>query len=107
MYQYSATVINIVDGDTVDLNIDLGFHIWVTKRVRLSGIDAPERFTADGKTTTEFVKQFIPVGSKVFIKTSLDGSDKYGRVLGEIYRPEELKSLNKVLLENNLAKEYK
>jgi len=107
MYQYNATVVNIVDGDTVDLNMDLGFHIWVTKRIRLAYIDTPERFSDEGKKATEFVKQTIPVGSNVVVKTSLDSTDKYGRVLGEIYRPDELKSLNKILLENNLAKEYK
>lgn len=107
MYQYKAIVLNIVDGDTVDLNIDLGFHIWTTKRVRLIDINTPERFTEEGKMATEFVRQTIPVGSTVFVKTSLDSKDKYGRVLGEIFRPDELKSLNKMLLENKLAKEYK
>ena len=107
MYQYKATVLNVVDGDTIDLNIDLGFHIMVEKRVRLAYIDTPERFSEEGKKATEFVKKTTPVGSIVFIKTSLDSTDKYGRVLGEIFRPDELKSLNKMLLENKLAKEYK
>lgn len=106
MYTYKATVVKIVDGDTVDLNIDLGFHTWVMKRVRLSGINAPERYEEGGKTATEFVKMQIPVGSEVTIQTHLDSNDKYGRVLGEIFTPNNILSINKMLLNNGLATVY-
>lgn len=106
MYNYKAKVIKVIDGDTVDLNIDLGFHIWVVKRVRLSGIDTPELYTQTGKTAKAFVENLLPIGLTVTITTKLDSSDKYGRVLGEITIDNNLTSLNKILLNNGLASPY-
>ena len=90
MYEYEATVRRWVDGDTVDVDIDLGFGlIYSNQRIRLYGIDAPERRTRDlvekerGLAATAYVNEQAPVGSKVVIKTYKD--DKYGRILGEIF----------------------
>lgn len=90
MYEYEATVRRWVDGDTVDVDIDLGFGlIYSNQRIRLYGIDAPERRTRDlvekerGLAATAYVNEKAPVGSKVVIKTYKD--DKYGRILGEIF----------------------
>lgn len=106
MYEYKAYVDRVVDGDTADFIIDLGFHTFVTKRVRFIGVDAPERFTDKGKVTKSFVEQKLPVGSTVVIKTKIDSNDKYGRVLGEIFIDTYLESLNKMLINNGLASPY-
>lgn len=105
MYEYRASVKKIVDADTLDLVIDLGFHIFVTKRVRLIGLDAPEKFTEQGKIAKQFVENAAPVNSSVIIQTKIDSLDKYGRILAEIFLDNN-KSLNKMLLNNGLANLY-
>lgn len=105
MYEYRASVKKIVDADTLDLVIDLGFHIFVTKRVRLIGLDAPEKFTEQGKIAKQFVENAAPVNSSVIIQTKIDSLDKYGRILAEIFLNNN-KSLNKMLLNNGLANLY-
>lgn len=104
MFTYNAEVVKIVDGDTVDLNIDLGFHIIMTRRVRLLGINAPERFTAEGEDARTFITSQIPPGTKVIVKTKLDSSDKYGRVLGEIFLSDI--SINNLMIEKGHAVAY-
>jgi endonuclease YncB( thermonuclease family) len=106
MYEYKAYVERVVDGDTVDLAIDLGFHTYVIKRVRLININAPERFTEEGKLAKAFVESVLAVGMEVVVKTKLDSNDKYGRVLGEIFIDKDF-SLNEMLLMNGLASPYK
>lgn len=90
MYIYKATAIKVVDGDTIDCEIDLGFHIKVVKRVRLAGIDTPELNSEDVLVREDAIaaKKYVAgwLGAVPFcIKTELDRSDKYGRVLGWIY----------------------
>lgn len=106
MYTYEAKVIRVVDGDTVDLDIDLGFHTRVIKRIRLSFINAPERHTDLGKRSKDFLLKSIPEGSKVIIKTQLDSTDKYGRVLGEIFAPDQISSINKLMVDGGFAEYY-
>jgi endonuclease YncB( thermonuclease family) len=105
MYEYKAYVERVVDGDTVDLTIDLGFHTYVVKRVRLSRINAPERFTEEGKLAKAFVENALAVGMEVVVQTQLDSKDKYGRVLGEIFIDKHF-SLNEMMLMNGLAVPY-
>jgi micrococcal nuclease len=105
MYEYKAYVERVVDGDTVDLTIDLGFYTYVLKRVRLSNINAPERFTEEGKIAKAFVENALAVGMEVVVQTQLDSKDKYGRVLGEIFIDKQF-SLNEMLLMNGLATPY-
>ena len=100
MYNYEATIRRWVDGDTVDVDIDLGFGlVYSNQRIRLYGIDAPEQRTRDlvekekGLAATAYVNEQAPVGSKVVIKTYKD--DKYGRILGEIFVGD--KNLNTLL----------
>ena len=106
MYTYEAKVIRVVDGDTVDLDIDLGFHTRVIKRIRLSFINAPERHTDLGKRSKDFLLKSIPEGSKVIIKTQLDSTDKYGRVVGEIFAPDQISSINKLMVDGGFAEYY-
>ena len=88
MYEYRVKIIKVVDGDTVDVDIDLGFGVWLNKqRIRLYGIDAPESRTRDldekryGLKAKEWLKERLSDGA--ILKTRLDKKGKYGRILGE------------------------
>lgn len=81
MYTYKATVDRVVDGDTVDLWIDLGFSIITHQRIRLARIDAPERFTDDGKLATSWLVDELQ-GKEIRVATEKTG--KYGRWIGEV-----------------------
>lgn len=106
-YIYKALVSNVVDGDTIDVNLDLGFDITVNTRLRLYGIDTPEIRTrdlvekAEGKKATALVEEKI-LGKEVVLK--IYKADKYGRYLADVYIDDEC--LNKTLVEQGLAKEY-
>ena len=89
-YLYNCTIQRIVDGDTVDVNIDLGFGIWLYKeRIRIAGIDTPEKRTRDkvekifGLAATKKAHTLIPEGSSVIIRTHRDKAGKYGRTMGD------------------------
>lgn len=109
---YNATVVRIVDGDTLRLNIDLGFHtILKNQSVRLTGVDAPETRSKDPKTKAaglaaeKALSGFVEEGSKVVVRTLLDDEGKYGRILGTIFI-ENGTNINKFLIDNNYAVEY-
>ena len=111
MYEYRAKVIKVIDGDTIDVDIDLGFGVILAKqRIRLYGIDTPESRTSDkvekfyGKLSSAFMKERCPRGSYITLRTYLDSKGKYGRILGEIIVDD--KNLNKLMVEKSLAVEY-
>ncbi len=95
MYEYKCKILRVVDGDTVDIDIDLGFGIWMHKeRVRMMGIDTPESRTRDkvekafGLASKAKLKELLPIGSIQVLKTEIDksGEDKkgkFGRILGD------------------------
>ena len=90
MYEYSCRVVRVVDGDTVDVDIDLGFDLWLKKqRIRLYGVDTPESRTRDlvekkhGLAAKKFVQSYLPVGTNQILRTKLDDRGKFGRILGE------------------------
>ena len=90
MHTYKCEILRVVDGDTVDVDIDLGFGIWMHKeRVRIYGIDTPESRTRDleekkyGLAAKAFVKKFLPVGSSQKLITEKDKTGKFGRILGK------------------------
>ena len=90
MYEYRCKILRVVDGDTVDVDIDLGFGIWMHKeRIRLHGIDTPESRTRDleekyyGNLAKEKMQFFLPVGSTQRLVTSKDKAGKFGRILGK------------------------
>ena len=89
-FLYKCTIQRIGDGDTVDVNIDLGFGIWLYKeRVRVAGIDTPEKRTRDkvekifGLAATAKAHTLIPEGSNCIIRTRRDKAGKYGRTMGD------------------------
>ena len=111
MYEYGCTVTRVVDGDTVDVILDLGFSILHKCRVRLYGIDTPESRTRNkdekirGKLASKFLQDAIDNGKKVVLQSKLkDSKGKYGRVLGEIVVDDI--NINVSMIENYLAVAY-
>ena len=111
MYEYKCKVTRVVDGDTVDIDIDLGFGVWLHKeRVRIYGIDTPESRTRDkiekrfGLLAKEFVKQFVK-GSSIILRTQkYDAKGKFGRILGDIIV--DNKSLSDTMIQEHHAVIY-
>ena len=120
MYEYRCKILRVVDGDTVDVDIDLGFGVWMHKeRIRLYGIDTPESRTRDleekryGNMAKELVKSYMPVGSMQTLITEKDKSGKYGRILGKFkvldIRPDRKNTsmiLNDFMIEKHYAVAY-
>lgn len=112
-FVYRCTVDRVVDGDTVDVNIDLGFNTWLMKRrVRLKGVDTPECRTRDelekqfGLLAKSVVEGFCPVGSQILVETSIDKGDKFGRILGTLWVDEGTLNLNQFLIDERYAVAY-
>jgi micrococcal nuclease len=113
MYEYKATVKRVIDGDSVVLDIDLGFYMFMNEtKIRLYGLDTPEMNSEDpllrlqAVLATRYLYDNLPVGSKVTIKTILDKREKYGRLLATIITQDGF-NVNDGLLENKLAINYK
>lgn len=110
---YVKKVTKVVDGDTIDVDIDLGFDISFSSRVRLAGIDTPESRTADkfekslGLEAKAYLKHAIDGAQQVVIKTEkMDSSEKYGRILGWVFLDGATKSLNEMMIEDGYAWGY-
>lgn len=106
MYLFNAKVTKIVDGDTIDAEVDLGFHVKMNLRFRLEGIDTPELRTGDNKEAAQEAKRFLEntiLGANVKIMSSK--GDKYGRWLATVIL-QEGNSVNKLLVEKGFAKNY-
>ena len=111
MYEYSCTVDRVVDGDTCDVTLDLGFDILYRSRVRLYGIDTPESRTRNkdekvrGKLSSAFLQKAIDNGEKVIIETKLkDSRGKFGRVLGNVIV--DGVNINQAMINSYLAVAY-
>ena len=111
MYEYRCKIRRVVDGDTVDIDIDLGFGVWLHKeRVRIYGIDTPESRTRDkeekkyGLTAKEFVKQFVKGDSIKLTTQKYDAKGKFGRILGDIIV--DNKSLSDTMIQEHHAVIY-
>jgi micrococcal nuclease len=110
---YVKKVTKIVDGDTIDVEIDLGFNISYSQRVRLAGIDTPESRTTDkyekalGLEVKKKLGELIANAKTIVIKTELpDSSEKYGRILGWLYLDGAEKSVNEALIAGGYAWGY-
>jgi micrococcal nuclease len=114
MYTYRVKqLLKVLDGDTIDVEIDLGFDISVTKRVRLAGIDTPESRTRDlmekafGLESKARLKQILESAKTIVIKTEKpDSTEKFGRVLGWLHIDSEKLSVNEALIASGYAWEY-
>lgn len=114
MYIYRVKKITgVVDGDTIDVDIDLGFNVSFSQRVRLAGIDTPESRTSDkfektlGLEAKEYLKSKLKDAKEVIIKTEKpDSSEKYGRILGWLYIDGDTVSVNDHMIEDGYAWGY-
>ena len=114
MYQYYVREVkSVVDGDTIDVVIDLGFNILFEQRVRMAGIDTPESRTKDkfekslGIESKEYLKKHLKDAKSIVIKTEkMDSSEKYGRILGWVYINGDTVSLNDMMINDGYAWGY-
>jgi micrococcal nuclease len=114
MYEYFVKEVkNVVDGDTIDVVIDLGFDILFASRVRLAGIDTPESRTKDkvekvlGLESKEYLKKYLKDARSVVIKTEkMNSTEKFGRILGWIYINGNTESLNDKMINDGYAWGY-
>ena len=112
MYIYTAHVTKVIDGDTIEIDLDLGFGVWYrNQRVRLNGIDTPESRTKDkdeknrGELSKSKLKELVE-NKIVKITTAIDPDDKFGRILAIIETKEGI-NVNEWLITNNYAVDYK
>ena len=113
MYEYNAIIDKVVDGDTVDVDIDLGFDIHYRGRVRLYGINTPESRTRDleekerGLAAKARLLELCPLGSSIVLRTQKDAHGKYGRILGMLFKSvADEESVNETLLHEGYAMVY-
>ena len=117
MFEYQCKIVKVIDGDTVDVDIDLGFGVWLKKqRIRLYGIDTPESRTRDleekkyGLVAKAFVESHLPVGSMRTLITVKDAVGKYGRILGKFKAYDSdldaWVNMNQWMIVKHLAVEY-
>jgi micrococcal nuclease len=118
MYEYRVNVLRVVDGDTVDVDIDLGFGVWLRKeRVRIMGIDTPESRTSDsiekvfGIASKNRLKELLGEEAVLRTQVSKDGEDmkgKFGRILGDFMCVVngETRTVSNVLISEGHAVEY-
>ena len=118
MFEYKCTIVKVIDGDTVDVDIDLGFGVWLKKqRIRFYGIDTPESRTRDleekkyGLAAKAFVEAHLPVGSIRTLTTVKDKTGKYGRILGKFKAYDSYTdawvNLNQLMIIKHYGVEYK
>ena len=115
MYEYKCKVKRVVDGDTMDVILDLGFDVLHSVRVRLSGIDTPESRTRDldekarGKLSKAYLKESIK-GKKIVLRTKLkDSRGKFGRVIAEVWAEFEegsMRNVNELMIKECHAVKY-
>jgi micrococcal nuclease len=114
MYEYAVKKLHkVVDGDTIDVDIDLGFNISYYQRVRLAGIDTPESRTTDknekilGLEVKKRLDEVLKAATKIVIRTEKpDSTEKYGRILGWIFIDDQKTSINEQLIKDGFAWEY-
>ena len=106
-------VLKVVDGDTIDASIDLGFDISLEKRIRLAGIDTPESRTTNvkekamGLESKEWLKKTLEGAKDILIKTELpDSTEKYGRIIGHLFINGQETSLNNQMITSGYALAY-
>jgi micrococcal nuclease len=107
-YVYAARCVQVIDGDTLDLDIDLGMYFRATKRVRLKGIDTPELRGPD-KARAEKARDEVAcyvMDVELLIRTELDKDDKYGRLLADVWVDGLATSLSDHLIGRGLARRY-
>ena len=107
------SVLKVVDGDTIDASIDLGFDISLEKRIRFAGIDTPESRTTNlkekalGLESKEWLKKALEGAKDIIIKTEKpDSTEKYGRIIGHLFINGQETSLNNQMIDEGYALPY-
>ncbi|HEX7357969.1 MAG TPA: thermonuclease family protein [Ignavibacteriaceae bacterium] len=113
LYHYKAKIVDVYDGDTCTVDIDLGLHTWIkSEKIRLNRINAPELKGADraaGLKSRDFLRSLI-LDKEVTIETIKDKKEKYGRYLGEIWfedKKGKIINVNDEMVKNGFAKYQK
>ena len=105
MYEYKAKIERVVDADTIDVSIDLGFDVWTRQRVRVAGLNAAEKNTQEGKNAIEYAKAVLKHNMEVLLRSHQDKREKFGRYLAEIWITND-ESYNEKLLKLGYAVPY-
>ena len=112
MYQYKASLIKVIDGDTIEVDFDLGFGVWLrAQRIRLAGIDTPESRTANkeektrGLLSKKRLTDILSDSDHLIVSTEIDPNEKYGRILGRIETTKGI-DVNDWMVENYYAVAY-
>jgi len=110
LYLYKGIVKSVYDGDTMRVDIDLGFNMWIrNQKLRLAGVDTPEIRGEErpyGLVAKKFVTDRLSIGSPIYVLTEKDETGKYGRYLATIFYGEQLTNLNEELLATGNAEPY-
>ena len=115
MYHYKAKLVRVIDGDTIDVDIDLGFGVWMrNQRIRMYGIDAPESRTSNqtekvyGVASKRFLEGMCDDKNGLVLRTHKDKKGKFGRILGELWRTTDYadQSINEYMIEKYHAVRY-
>jgi len=115
LYTYRATVLHVVDGDTLDLSVSLGFDVTFKGRFRMAGINTPESYgpdaCAEGRAAKQYLADTLPEGTNVVVRTTKDRKEKYGRFLAEVFAVDGSgqplpTSVNQTMVDAGHAKPY-
>lgn len=106
IYYYRISVLRVIDGDTIEADIDLGFGVWITDRLRLASIDAPEvrgETRQMGLEAKKYLADVLNQQDAIFAQTFKDKRGKYGRMLATIFGPDGL-NINELLVKHGHAR---
>ena len=103
-YLYNAKVVSVTDGDTVVLDVDVGFRMTMRGAFRLYGMNAPETSTSEGQTAKAYLKGRLPMGAQIVAQTHRNCQEKYGRYLAKIFLNDV--NLNEEMVAKGLAVKY-
>jgi len=113
MYEYKVKITRVVDGDTCDCDVDLGFGIFTKDRIRLMGIDTPESRTRNkkekalGLAAKAYLKELLKKNKgNIILRTSKEGKGKFGRILGTLLIYDGMTSVNQMLVNEGHARPY-
>ena len=113
MYEYKVKITRVIDGDTVDAEVDLGFDTFIKDRIRLMGLDTPESRTRNkkekalGLAAKAYLKELLRENKgDVILRTSKEGKGKFGRILGTLLIYDGMTSVNQMLIDEGHARDY-
>ena len=113
MYEYKVKITRVIDGDTVDAEVDLGFDTFIKDRIRLMGLDTPESRTRNkkekalGLAAKAYLKELLRENKgDVILRTSKEGKGKFGRILGTLLIYDGKTNVNQMLIDEGHARDY-